>query len=485
MFIPVYAPTSEVRTDIAGSSFVLNREIIVFLTIYRYSATNPFVILPTDTLSDHFCRSQQTKVLYRMTTTKENDLFACINDSQQFSQDYLLQRYRDTGFLWQRSQTKQPIHATHVLSFLDQHADACRKHWSVENRGDYDTEEELMDPTKIQDLKQAYYVSTVINKSEQHALTALVELTPPPPFLSAIHNGGAWLFIGKTVSENTKEKEEKKKKRKRFSLIGRAEHVDDVTHSGTWHYQLSGEKVWYIRPNKDLWDLGDLPDISTHMTLAERTDKGTWRLKVHVKEGDLFVLNTRIWFHCTELDEQTDWSISVARDFYLPLSCPQNISKGTIILEEEDIPTDIPRSDTPNCTLAEIDDDTGELSIVLIATSFIPKGETLYIAEDNIEGEYNGDEVVDPRAIAAKDFVEGDVVLRGDAIPDDLPRALDPTCALILNDDDDEAVLRALGTIRIGQVFSILPDDNEDYEEVEVDLETGEIMRVDADKNHK
>lgn len=412
-----------------------------------------------------------------MTTLQENDLFACIHDSQRLSQDDLLQRFRDTGFLWQRSRTKRPHRASQVLSFLEQHTDACRKHWSVENRGDYETEQELMDPATIQDLKQAYYVSTVINKTEQQALTALVALTPPPPLHSAIHNGGAWLFIGKTVSGNMK-------KRKRSSLIGRAEHVDDVTHSGTWHYQVSGEKVWYIRPNKDLWDLGGLPDIATHTNLAERTNNGAWRLKVHVKEGDIFVLNTRIWFHCTDLNEQTDWSISIARDFYLPLSCPQNIHKGTIILEEDDIPTDIPRSDTPNCALAEIDDDTGAFSIVLIATSFISKGETLYIAEDNIEGEYNGDEVVDPRAIATIDFVEGDVVLLGDAIPDDLPRALDPTCALVLN-NDNETILRALGPIRVGQVFSVLPDDDEDYEEVEVDLETGEIIRIDDDNSRK
>ena len=51
----------------------------------------------------------------------------------------------------------------------------------MENRGDYETEQELMDPATIQDLKQAYYVSTVINKTEQQALTALVALTPPPP----------------------------------------------------------------------------------------------------------------------------------------------------------------------------------------------------------------------------------------------------------------------------------------------------------------
>ena len=126
------------------------------------------------------------------------------------------------------------------------------------------------------------------------------------------------------------------------------------------------------------------------------------------------------------------------------------------------------------------DTDSGETSMVLIALiDSIREGDNLCIAEEDSEEECNGAEVVDPRAsMAVKDFEEGNVVLSGDEIPDDLPRSLDPTCALVLS--EGVAILRALGPIQAGQVFSILPDDDEEYEEVEVDLETGEMIRFDS-----
>ena len=415
-----------------------------------------------------------------MTEIPINDPFAPINIDSKFSDDDLFQRFRETGYLWlnkmrakRTSNTSNNIH-----SFLHRHAATCRTHWSVENRGDYETEQQLMEPTSIKDLVDRFYVSTIIHKTDVLALEDLLALTlPRPPLPTAIHNGGAWLFVGKTKCSGGNSK----RKRSSYAMIGRAEHVDDVTHSGTWHYQQSGDKVWYIRPNKTLWDLGEVPDISKS-SLAEQTEKLTWRLKVKVQEGDIFILNTRIWFHHTELEESnSDWSISIARDFYLPLPCPQNTKEGDIILEEDDIPTDIPRSDAPNCALAKVEfDETGECSIVLIAISDgIKKGDTLFIAEDNFEGEYNGAESIDPRALAVECFGVGDVVLRGEEIPDDLPRSLDPTCALVL-DQEDEAILRALVPIEPGHVFSILPDDGEDYDEVEVALETGELKRCDA-----
>jgi hypothetical protein len=412
-----------------------------------------------------------------MTMETENtadDLFAAINEST-LSEEELIHRFRTTGYLWIQSNAKRSSSATDVFSFLDHHADACQGHWSVENRGQYETEQPLMDPKVVKDLADSFYVSTIIRKSNELALASLVALAPPPPIPTATYNGGAWLFVGKTGPGP--------KKRKRTSLMGRAEHVDDVTHSGTWHYQLSGEKVWYIRPNQALWDMVDIPDISTS-GLAEQTEKGAWRLKVKVQEGDIFVLNTRIWFHCTELESTSAWSMSIARDFYLPFQCPEdNVKEGDIILEEDDIPTDIPRSDNPNCALAEVDDEeTGASCIVLIAISNdIQKGDNLSIAEDNIEGEHNGAEEVDPRAMAEADFRTGDIVLRGDDIPEDVPRSMNPTCALLL-DDDNEAILQALVPIQEGEIFSILPDDDEEYEEVEVDPETGELIRVDGDE---
>jgi len=38
-------------------------------------------------------------------------------------------------------------------------------------------------------------------------------------------------------------------------VAGRSEHTDHVACSGTWHYQVSGSKVWYLRPldGADAW----------------------------------------------------------------------------------------------------------------------------------------------------------------------------------------------------------------------------------------
>ena len=48
------------------------------------------------------------------------------------------------------------------------------------------------------------------------------------------------------------------------------------------------------------------------------------RIKINVEEGDVFVLNTKIWYHCTELNFSpnptssvlpSEWSISAAQYF--------------------------------------------------------------------------------------------------------------------------------------------------------------------------
>lgn len=261
------------------------------------------------------------------------------------------------------------------------------------------------------------------------------------------------------------------KKRKR-PLLGRAEHVDEVAHSGTWHYQVSGRKTWWIRPHAALWDT-TVPDLS-RVEGAVRSDRGAWRLPIHVDAGDFFILNTRIWYHHTDL-ENNDWSISVARDFYVPLPCPRNAVQGEILMEEDEIPFDIPRSRHPNCGMAEIADDN-EVCMVLIALENISKGTPLAVKEeDGEEVEYNDDEAIDPRAIARQSFEFGQVVDEGDIMPDDLPRSLDPNCELCL--EGETFVLRALRGIEEGEVFCILPSHNEQYEEVEVDLSTGTLTR--------
>jgi len=245
--------------------------------------------------------------------------------------------------------------------------------------------------------------------------------------------------------------------------------------------------------------------------------KKCWRIKIDVQEGDIFVLNTKIWYHCTELNfspttKSSEWSISVAQDFYLPIPCPRDVKKGDIVfgydggIEEDDerndgrvdpeIPDELPRSDNPNCVLVEIDENSDDendeqdddeqsetAKVALVALRDLNEGELLTIAFDTQEDQLgNGNQQIDPRVIARQNWSKNQIVVRGeDRMPDDIPRSYEPNCELIEVDDPNDGgtqlALRALEDIPEGGVFCILPDDDEEYEEVEVDLGTGELMQ--------
>ena len=410
-----------------------------------------------------------------------------------------------------------------ILEFLATYSTECDKKWSVENHGTYDDDNEtssstssLMKPStliptllakedeeedKEEETPSSFYVSTIVHRQDQNAYQALQELLPNLDVFSDLHDennvgsGGTWIFMGHHGSSSS----ENKKKRKR-DMLGRAEHVDEVIHSGTYHVQLAGSKKWSIRPHPTLYD-GDeemlQPSILSTLPGAEQSETTqSWRLGIDVQEGDVFVLNTKIWYHYTEIPAGTGggWSISIANDFYLPLPCPRDVKEGEVIFDdEEDIPEDIPRSSNPNCLLGEIDmEEEGEGSsseeeegdnrkIVLIALKDIAEGDRLSIAEDKDAGEAeldNASETVDPRIIANDNFDRGMIPLRGDGIPNELPRSLHPNCELVEDEDYEGTLcLRALEGIAIGEVLCILPSDDEEYEEVEVDLNTGEVCR--------
>ena len=427
------------------------------------------------------------------------------------SPESIVDRFRTHGLLWIRGDGKQPTdqHKA-VLDLLRKHKAVCSSRFTVENRGAYDHDMEFTEifPNDDKDgttdrtmPKESFYVSTILHRSDSEALTELLDCLPDNPIEESFScNGGAWLFVGRhhnganqndsnssdTADDSTgtgasNDNNNKSSNKRKRPLMGRAEHVDDVTHSGTWHYQLAGTKTWWIRPHRSLWDC-DVPDLSI-LSEAEQTQGGGWRLPIHTEQGDWFVLNTRIWYHCTEVEGGNDWSISVARDFYLPLRCPRDVDDGEVVLEEDEIPLDLPRGDDPNCTMAEIEDEkTGQASIVLAAVKAIPKGAALVVAtgdENELSGmtdEANDNECVDPRVVAKRDCGVGEVVLENDDIPDELPRSMEPNCRLFV--ENDSVVLETIEAVPEGGVFCILPDDDEEYEEVEVDLGTGELHHL-------
>jgi hypothetical protein len=405
----------------------------------------------------------------------DSNPFARIEDIQSLDPDDFLERFQKHGFLWFKSSQKQPKPQS-ILDFLKRQAATCETQWTVENSGDCTNDDASLTPSNIStttSLDRSFYVSTIIHRQDADALEQLVNLLPETPdlFQDLQITGGAWLFLGHVGGKSSN-----KNKRKR-SMVGRAEHVDEVSHSGTFHYQVAGTKTWWIRPHPELF-VDNPPDLS-QIPGAER-DKA-WKLKVTVQEGDVFCLNTKIWYHYTELPQDAEWSMSVARDFYLPIPCPQDTSEGEVIWEEENIPDDMPRTTEPNCALIQVqdeddeeDDDDGK--IVLVALQDIQQGELLSIAIDDGESdECNANEMVDPRAVSKQDWGQGQLVLRGDDIPNDLPRSLEPNCEL--QENGDIAELRAIQSILTGDVFCILPEDDEEYEELEVDLATGELQR--------
>lgn len=266
----------------------------------------------------------------------------------------------------------------------------------------------------------------------------------------------------------------------------------NILELGTCRYRVAR----LIRPNAaavEDWGEAGIPDLSVS-EYAEQTDKRAWRLRIKIEEGDLFILNTRAWYHRTELEASSDISVSIARDFYLPaepIFVDKDYAQGDVLIEEVELPDDIPRSDDPNCALAEVvnydeEDDDEEGVIVLVALSNIRKGEPLSIAiedegaSDDDGGSDNGDDrcnapdSVDPRAICSRNIKKGEILLKNEEIPEELFCSDEFNCAV--EEIGNDVVLRALRDIAQGDVMSVAPMEGIEYDEVEVDVETGELV---------
>lgn len=504
-----------------------------------------------------------------------------------------MEHYERYGFLWLRLKPQEKFQISNngksksnaIFSTLQQiywgSPEAFQRKWSVENAGRYADESQLSadavlgkgtsgNDTSCSSSLNHFYCSTILSRKKDPTTlkTALDKclgsyfvkgngssVTAGPPQLGeSKHHGGVWLFLGKHENKDNgvisaaavdgdEPARKKKKSEAQQALVGRAEHVDSVTHSGTWHLQLSGRKTWILRPNveADDWDKSHdqgnnnqdkskdeddkdygPPDLNQYLGLkststtssnnvkVEKSETGAVRLRCHVEEGDLFVVNTRAWYHRTEIPVSPDWSISMARDFFLPVppvKCPRDVAAGDIVLEEDEIPDHFPVSSEDaeaNCVMAEAgtdaehhgddnpeEDEDEDNMIVLVALKDLKEGDSLILKVAAASGEESGSdssdeeeeenapESVDPRAISKQDWKKGSVVLTGGEIPEDLPRSMNPNCEME-EDGNSNVIVRSLKAIGEGDIITIAPDDEEgmdDYEEVEVNLETGAIER--------
>ncbi|KAL7470895.1 hypothetical protein ACHAXS_011185 [Conticribra weissflogii] len=239
------------------------------------------------------------------------------------------------------------------------------------------------------------------------------------------------------------------------TIQGRPEHTDSVTHDGTWHYQLSGTKIWKLRPTTELMNLikefyqKDNEDDNSmdFRALAKKRkldteenrpeDSGTREngngdndvIEVECKQGDIIVLNTRLWWHSTMIPPQDVPCISYARDIYFPSSDVENdatkkggeiyhktyiheqsasmsnvdgmyaaedIEASTILFTEHTMPDcELHRSKSdPNCHVVELQDEsTGEVYMAVVSLRDIKAGEFFCILEsDEEDGDFEEDE---------------------------------------------------------------------------------------------
>lgn len=164
---------------------------------------------------------------------------------------------------------------------------------------------------------------------------------------------GLWVFFGLNKGNQEGGK----------ILEGRGEHTDSVSHDGTWHYQLSGRKDWFIRPTNEMLQIlerSSQNELIEKWKTEERCmteKKDRTRLRIQCRENDVLLLNTRLWWHATQLPPYPEPSVSYARDIYLEkqdvatdennkeemtnidgLYAAEDIEAGTIIFRESEMP---------------------------------------------------------------------------------------------------------------------------------------------------
>jgi len=150
-------------------------------------------------------------------------------------------------------------------------------------------------------------------------------------------------------------------------MSGRREHTDSIEHDGTFHHQLLGNKLWKLRPTAEL---RERCDRDHDLALLDRYE-------VLVEEGDVFVINTQLWWHQTEIPP--GWSVSYARDLYLDRreitsdggptteSAQRHWEDDNVKLDSESDTSDLQAGESMNNV---------EVSW---ASAFIPRGTTLVV----------------------------------------------------------------------------------------------------------
>jgi hypothetical protein len=388
------------------------------------------------------------------------------------------------------------------------------KHYSIENACKHDSKQlsalavfgggsSTRSSSSNNTFSGPFYASSILQKNEA-SLSRFFQSVPfaKAPFLKdSYHDDGAWLFFGynpaqEVNNEGKQEEEDQVKKtggskRKNISnkrkalttttttcnqpISGRPEHTDKVQHSGTWHVQLSGTKTWYIRPLKSAKVWNNRPPVLEGKNGSWQGATAGVRLKVCVEFGDLFVINTRVWWHQTKIDPQYPSLLPTSSTTSPTKESRRTKKRKTKNKESIEKNTNAAKTISPGLSISYARD--------FYLPGNNPASDTTEVDIPTANDYKTNDTTLDPRLIATTMVYSGELAVAEEDLPSDLPRSRDPNCELCvcLVNGEEQMVMLATRDIYIGEPFTIKVEEDEneeDMEEWELNTTTGEMVRI-------
>lgn len=288
----------------------------------------------------------------------------------------------------------------HVLDTFNSATAKDQGSWTIENDSDIldssTSASEFLSPAATQNG----YCSFVMQDDSSNAVSNFTEQLTAKGHPTTLPVGGQldslyiaspyWLFFCRNNTST--------------AMKGRNEHTDDIDHNGgTFHYQVAGTKTWTIRPTEKMRDKCDELDIALKKYYVQT-----------VEEGDVFVINTRLWWHQTEIPglsgagkgrkngKRTNLSMSYARDICLDGTQPVEggeldmnnkdagwasafIAKGTVLHTQADPPVVRTAGEgNVNCELFVAgNNEEGEIQMALRMTKELQEGDYFTILEES------------------------------------------------------------------------------------------------------
>ena len=318
------------------------------------------------------------------------------------------------------------FHADNVMSLFNSLNDQDKESWCIENKeanhkGDDDNKDTNASNFLCNNKEGRGYCSFLVQHSNEvlgDLLKSRLPMVHLPVkesdtddesnanLLKVEYGPALWLFFGKNYNSDD-------------ALLGRPEHTDSVTHDGTFHYQLSGTKIWRLRPTNELMQKYKKQNQSSPSNKKRKVEEGdsdkedkTQHIEVECKEGDILLLNTRLWWHSTIIPSQDVPCISYARDIYFNIqkdeSVPEQlpnqesamtnvdgtyaaeaIEADTVLFTERNMPNiELPRcKENPNCQVVELEDEAGDPYMAVVSLRDIKSGEFFTLMESDDEEE--------------------------------------------------------------------------------------------------